>query len=154
MAHPSRPNAKSVAELIGKALDPLVRKRGLARAELIAWWPDIVGAAYFERTAPERIRWSRDGRAATLVVRCDPSVALQFAHETGRVRERVNTYFGYPAVGAVKIVQHPIGVAEEARPQPPPAREVPAALERRLDGVDGPLRESLRALGRSIIART
>ena len=114
MAHPSRPAAKSVAELIGKALDPLVRKRGLARAELIAWWPDIVGAAYAGRTAPERIRWPRDGKAATLVVRCDPALALQFAHETDRVRERLNAYFGYPAVGVVKIVQQPVGTAPQA----------------------------------------
>ena len=79
MPYPSRPAAKSVAELIGGALDPIARKRGLARAELLAWWPDIVGAAYAGRTAPERIRWPRDGTAATLIVRCDPSLSLQFA---------------------------------------------------------------------------
>ena len=57
-----KPAAKPVAELIGKTLDPIVRKRGLARAELLSWWPDIVGAAYAGRTAPERIRWPRDGK--------------------------------------------------------------------------------------------
>jgi hypothetical protein len=65
-----------VAELIGPALDPIVRKRGLARAEIVAWWPDIVGAAYAGVTAPERNRWPRDGKAATLVVRCDPGAGL------------------------------------------------------------------------------
>ncbi len=154
MAHPSRPAAKSVAELIGKALDPLVRKRGLARAELISWWPDIVGAAYAGRTAPERIRWPRDGKAATLVVRCDPALALQFAHETGRVRERLNAYFGYPAVGAVKIVQQPVGAAPQAQKPPVPTREPPPGLASRLDGIDGPLKESLRTLGRSVLARS
>jgi hypothetical protein len=155
MASPSRPNAKSVAELIGKSLDPLVRKRGLARAELIAWWPDIVGVAYAGRTAPERIRWSRDG-AATLVVRCDPSLALQFAHETARVRERLNSYFGYPAVGAVKIVQQRIGSAAPAEPDRRGKEEgpAPAALAAKLDGIEGPLKESLRALGRQVLART
>ena len=155
MPHPSRPAAKPVAELIGRALDPLVRKRGLARAELIAWWPDIVGAAYAGRTAPERIRWPRDGKAATLVVRCDPSLALQFAHETDRVRERLNAYFGYPAVGAVRIVQHPIGAqratSREASAGAPKFRP---AMESRLDRVEGPLRDSLRALGRSVLARS
>jgi hypothetical protein len=153
VAHPTRPNARSVAELIGKALDPLARKRGLARAELIAWWPEIVGAAYAGRTAPERIRWARDGRAATLVVRCDPSVALPFAHETSRVRERVNSYFGYPAVAAVRIVQQPVGVQRE-KTAPAPPRELPPALAGKLEGIDGPLKESLRALGKNILART
>ena len=153
MAHPSRPAAKAVSELISGTLDPIARKRGLARAELISWWPDIVGAAYAGRTAPERIRWPRDGKAATLIVRCDPSLALQFSYETDRVRERLNGYFGYPAVGAIRIVQRAVGR------RPPPAREEPAAelppeLDRRLAAVEGPLGESLRALGRSVLARS
>jgi hypothetical protein len=153
MSYPGRPAAKPVAQLIGGALDPIVRKRGLARAELIAWWPDIVGAAYAGRTAPERIRWSRDGKAATLVVRCDPSLALQFSYETERVRERLNGYFGYSAVGAVRIVQRRMG---EERAEPPAATSSSAAispaLEERLSHFDAPLADSLRTLGRRILA--
>jgi hypothetical protein len=152
--HPTRPAAKSVAELIGGALDPLVRKRGLARAELLSWWPDIVGEAYARHTAPERIRWPRDGKPATLVVRCDPAFALQFSHETERLRERLNAYFGYPAVGAVRIVQQRVGTGTESAPPSdvePPSTE---KLETRLAGVDGPLRESLRTLGRRVLARS
>jgi len=151
LSPPARPNAKSVAELIGPALDPLVRKRGLARAELISWWPDIVGAAYAGRTAPERIRWPRDGKAATLFVRCDPSLALQFSYETDRVRERLNSYFGYPAVGAIRIVQHRIG-PEAAPAQNAPEPESPPELEERLAGLEGPLQDALRTLGRRVLA--
>lgn len=148
---PWKSAAKPVAELIGEALDPLVRRRGLARAELLAWWPDIVGAVYARRTVPERIRWPRDGKAATLIVRCDPSLALQLSYELEPVRLRLNSYFGYAAVGAVKIVQHPVGA------EPPPQRSEPAAdvlpaLEARIAGCDGPLRDSLRALGRLVLA--
>lgn len=153
MSPPGRPAAKPVAELIGGMLDPLVRKRGLARAEMIAWWPEIVGAAYAGRTAPERIRWPRDGSAATLVVRCDPALALQLAHETDRVRERLNAYFGYAAVGAVKIVQRPMGHDAPPEPKPEPARDLPAPLEARLAEIEGPLADSLRGLGRHVLAR-
>jgi hypothetical protein len=152
LAPPARPAAKTVAELIGQSLDPLVRKRGLARAELISWWPDIVGEAYAGRTVPERIKWARDGKGATLVVRCDPSVALQFSYETEQVRERLNVYFGYSAVGAVRVVQHRIGGEEKAAPKPASEAEIPAEMERRLGAVDGPLQESLRALGRHVLA--
>ena len=154
MSHPARPAAKSVAELLGGTLDPLLRKRGLARAELLSWWPEIVGETYGGRTAPERIRWPRDGTAATLFVRCDPAVALQFAHESDRVRERLNGYFGYAAIGAVRIVQQRVGAGPA--PQPEPLRE--AALsdstEDRLAGFEGPLQDSLRALGRRVLARS
>ena len=47
----------------------------------------------------------RDGTAATLFVRCDPALALQLSYEADRMRERLNGYFGYPAVGAIRIVQ-------------------------------------------------
>ena len=154
MSHLAKPNAKPVAELIAGALDPLVRRRGLARAELISWWPDIVGAAYAGRTVPERIRWPRDGKAATLIVRCDPSLSLQLAHETDRVRERLNSYFGYPAVGAVKIVQARVGPEAANAPETDAAPERNAALAERLDRVEGPLKESLRALGSGILARS
>ena len=154
MQYPSRPAAKPVAELIGGTLDPIARKRGLARAELLAWWPEIVGAAYAGRTAPERIRWPRDGKAATLIVRCDPSLSLQFAHELDRVRERLNSYFGYPAVGAVRIVQHAIGTQRDAAPKPTIERPIPAATESRIGRVEGPLQDSLRALARSVLARS
>lgn len=153
MRPPARPNAKPVAELIAGALDPLVRKRGLARAELIAWWPDIVGAAYAGRTVPERIKWPRDGKAATLFVRCDPSLALQLAHETDRVRERLNSYFGYAAVGSVRIVQGRVGPEQMPAPERSEEPAVSAALERRLAAFDAPLRDSLRALGSKILAR-
>ena len=153
MSQRRRPIARPLAELIGDALDPLVRKRGLARTELLAWWPDIVGAAYQGRTAPERIRWTRDGSAATLVVRCDPALALQFAHETERVRERINAYFGYPAVGAVRIVQRPVGSADAPAP-PQQAAEIPADVEARLQPFDEPLKASLANLARGVIARS
>ena len=152
MSPPAKPNAKPVAELIGPALDPLVRKRGLARAELISWWPDIVGAAYAGRTAPERIRWPRDGKAATLFVRCDPSLALQFSYETDRVRERLNSYFGYPAVGAIRIVQQRIGPEVAAPNVEAPEPESPPELEKRLAGFEGPLQDALRTLGRRVLA--
>ena len=154
MQYPSRPAAKPVAELIGGTLDPIARKRGLARAELLSWWPEIVGAAYAGRTAPERIRWPRDGKAATLIVRCDPSLSLQFAHELDRVRERLNSYFGYPAVGAVRIVQHTIGTQRDVAPKPAIERPIPAATESRIERVEGPLQDSLRALARSVLARS
>jgi hypothetical protein len=155
MANPYRPNAKPLAELIAPALDPVIRKRGLARAELLAWWPDIVGEAYAGRTLPERIRWPRDGRAATLIIKCDPSLALQLSYETSRIRERLNSYLGYQAIGAVKIVQHPVGSAAPARrAEQEPSPEAAARLEARLGPVEGPLRESLLELGRRVIARS
>ncbi len=155
----AKPQARPIGELVGPTLDPIIRKRGLAKADILAWWPDIVGKAYAGKTRPERIRWPRasdpDGGAATLIIRCDPSVALQLAHETDQIRQRLNRFLGFQAVGAVRIVQHPI--APEPK-KPPQSGAVDAGrlarLETRLKPLDETLAQSLKALGRNVLARS
>ncbi len=159
----AKPQARPIGELVGPTLDPIIRKRGLAKADILAWWPDIVGKAYAGKTRPERIRWPRasdpNGGAATLIIRCDPSVALQLAHETDQIRERLNRFLGFSAIGAVRIVQHPIAPELEKPPETPPqSRAVDAdrlaMLEARLRPLDEPLAQSLKALGRNVLARS
>jgi len=159
----AKPQARPIGELVGPTLDPVIRKRGLAKADILAWWPDIVGKAYAGKTRPERIRWPRasdpNGGAATLIVRCDPSVALQLAHETDQIRERLNRFLGFQAVGAVRIVQHPIAPELEIPPKPPQQSVTAdpdrlAALEARLTPFDEPLAQSLKALGRNVLIRS
>ena len=70
------------------------------------------------------------------------------------MRERLNAFFGYPAVGAVKIVAHRIGAAPEKETKPSVERKIPPATEDRLNRVEGPLKDSLRALARGILARS
>ena len=159
----AKPQARPIGELVGPTLDPVIRKRGLARADILAWWPDIVGKSYAAKTRPERIRWPRasdpESGAATLIIRCDPSVALQLAHETGQIRERLNRFLGFQAVGAVRIVQHPIAAGPEKPSKTPPQSRAAdpgrvAMLEARLKLLDEPLAQSLKALGRNVLARS
>lgn len=155
MSAQQKSRAKPVAALIGKAIDPVIRKRGLARADLISWWPDIVGAAYADATVPDRIRWPKDGSPAVLFIRCDPALALPLEYEREAVRQRLNGFLGFPAVGEVRILQHPVRRADdENRPQPEPDPQKIRDLADRLGDMDRPLRDALMALGRYIIARS
>ena len=148
-------SAKPIAALIGKTIDPVIRKRGLARADLLAWWPEIVGADYAEATMPDRIRWPKDGSPAVLFVRCDPALALPLEYERESVRQRLNGFLGFPAIGEVRILQHPLrkGEKPENREVEPDAEKIEALAER-LGDLDEPLGASLMALGRQIIARS
>ncbi len=155
MSARQKSRAKPVAALIGKAIDPVIRTRGLARADLIAWWPDIVGAAYAEATVPDRIRWPKDGSPAVLFIRCDPALALPLEYEREAVRQRLNGFLGFPAVGEVRILQYPVGRAGETKkPEPEPDPQKIRDLSDRLGEMDRPLRDALMALGRNIIARS
>lgn len=147
--------ARAIGTLAAQCLDPTVRKRGLAQAGLVTYWRDVVGAELGEATIPERIAWPRreTGARGRLVLRCDPAAALTVDYQRDLIIERVNAFFGFPAIDRVQVRQRAV------RPSAPPARrtvvsaEDDAALDRKLAHVDEDLRESLRGLGRAILAR-
>ncbi|NVK35097.1 MAG: DUF721 domain-containing protein [Rhodobacteraceae bacterium] len=159
-----RAEAKPLANLIGKAITPVCRKRGFASFDLLAAWPDIVGERYAERVQPERILWPRrpsddpEGGIdpATLVVHTDGATAMILSHEMPQVIERLNTFFGWAAIGRIKILQKPVRVRR--RKTLPPKRELTDAetsrLEQQVAGVeDNRLREALTKLGQEVIGR-
>ncbi len=150
-------SAKSLNELMARTLQPAVRKRGLARVEILAWWPEIVGAAYASLTRPHSIKWPRatGDAVAVLVVRCDPSIALHLAHERSAVRDRLNNFLGYPAIGEIRLVQHPLARPQEQEtPVSEPDPQVMDTLKQRLDGLEPGLRDALLAFGSAVLARS
>lgn len=147
--------AQPIAALIGKMIDPVIRARGLARADLLAWWPEIVGAAYADVTVPDRIRWPKDGSAAALFIRCDPAFSLTLDYERENIRQRLNGFLGFPAVGEIRILQYPLRrqlPAGERPPEPDPQRA--EDLARKIGDTDDPLNASLLRLGLHILARS
>jgi hypothetical protein len=149
----------ALAELLGKALDPLTARRGFATAELIAGWAEIVGQRYADCSRPEKIVWPRGAESGAqggvLVVRIDGPRALLFQHEVGQIVERVNGFVGHGAIGKIKIVQGPIETRTKSeKPVPRPLDEDgEASLAAALGGVDDEgLRAALDRLGRAVIS--
>jgi hypothetical protein len=157
-----RRGAVKLSELVGKALDPVIARRGFATADLIAAWADIVGPRHAAWTAPEKILWPRDakdsvGGAGTLVLRVDGPRAILIQHELGQIVERVNAFFGYAAIGRAKIVQAPVagpsGAAKDFE-QPMLDAAGEAALGDTIAVVESDtLKAALDRLGRGILAR-
>ena len=160
-----RVQSRPLADLIGKAMEPVFRKRGFASADLVASWPDIVGDRYGERVRPERLIWprtpERDGSGvpepATLVVNTDGATALMLTHDMPIVLERINAYFGWAAIGRIRIVQKPVTVP--VKKQRPALRALTddeqKKLDAKLDGLEHKgLRQALETLGKQVIARS
>ena len=155
---------RPLADLIGKAMEPACRKRGFATADLIASWPDIVGDRYADRTRPEALNWPRQSAGvnddavepATLIVRTDGPTALYLQHEIPQVIERINMFFGWYAVGRIKIVQKPL--AKQKRVERVVLRPLEKDEEERLHGTLGSvdnekLHDALERLGRAVLAK-
>lgn len=149
---------REVGRLLGTILDPAARRRGFAQASLLADWPTIVGPALARRCQPVRVDYAPGRRrGGTLLVQTSGAAALEVQHGAPQILERVNGYFGFPAVRQLRLLQMPARV-----PPPPPPRVEPRALRPEEEAAlasavgdvgDEQLRTALLALGRAMRGR-
>lgn len=146
-------------------MTPVCRKRGFASVDIVASWADIVGERYGTRVQPDKLIWPRQPelrdpetvpQPATLVVHTDGATALMLSHDSGQVIERINTFYGWAAIGRIKILQKPVQVKRVAPRKT--LRELTQTEEKKLDdslqGVENArLREALKKLGAQVIAK-
>ena len=100
-----------------------------------------------EHSCPEKVSYGGALGQATLHVRVDGGFATELQHLEPVVLDRINTYFGYRAIGRLSMVQGPL---------PKPAAKAPAARAGdtagpaiSIEAQDGELRAALRDLDRA-----
>lgn len=148
---------RRLPDLLGRVLDPAARRRGLAEARLLTEWPTIVGPDLAARSQPVRLTHRPDRPGGVLSLHVAGTAALELQHSEPQVLERINGFFGYPAVARLYLIQAPL---QRAGARLPPARsrcltraeenEVAAAV--RAVG-DPRLQAALAALGRTLKGR-
>ena len=148
---------RRLPELLGRVLDPAARRRGLAEARMLTDWPLVVGPALGTRCQPVRLTRGGDGRGGVLTVHIGSASALELQHSAPQVIERINGFFGYPAVAGLRVIQapppRPVKPRAPARQRALAAAEL-AALEGTVAGIGDPdLRSALGALGRTVKAQ-
>lgn len=160
-ARKMRKGSRRLGELIGQSLTPLCRKQGFASADIVQFWAEIVGPQFAHCTEPEKIRWPRRGEGdgfnpGTLIVHCEGAQSVFFQHERENVIQRVNAYFGYPAIDKIHILQRPVRARRMV--QPPPLRALTkqeeAALDQQLSGMENDrMAAALKRLGHAIAVK-
>jgi hypothetical protein len=152
--------ARPIGAYAARALDPSARARGFATTALLSEWPAIVGTELAQFTMPDRVVWPRRredgeeaspqrgwrGEGAILVLRVEGPRAIEVQHRSGQILERVNTYFGYRAIGEMRILQAPVTRKASRSPSLPPPID-PDALPPSADIEDKGLRAALSRLG-------
>lgn len=143
-----------VADLLGASAGAALRKYGFAEGRLITHWRALMGEALGGRTLPVRLRFPQGQRhGATLVIRASGATALDVQHLAPQIIERINSFFGYPAVAALRLEQGPVDRPALAR-RPSEALAQPTADDPALAAVaDEGLRQSLARLKAGLRAR-
>jgi hypothetical protein len=152
-ARAMRPRA--VSELLPDIGGAAFRRFGFVQSSIVSRWREIVGERYAGVSAPESIRFppgrKSDG-VLTLVV--EGAHAPMIQHVTPVIVERVNRFFGYPAIARVHFRQGMVQLAK-AKPRPAPSNlRVPTDLGDSLRAVADPeLRAVLEGLARGLAAK-
>jgi hypothetical protein len=154
-----RPTRK-LAELTAEFMADAFKKQGFARTELVTRWKEIAGAEIAACAEPLKLQWPRtkagqredqEPEPATLVLRVEGPAALEIQHQSGVIIERVNRFFGWPAVGRIALRQAPLS---KPKPRPTLPKVDPAETAKvaaTLTGIaDDELRMALARLGAAV----
>jgi hypothetical protein len=148
---------RRLPDLLRRVLEPAARRRGLAEARLLTEWATVVGPLLATRCHPIRLSPRSDGRGGVLVLHVNGAAALELQHSEPQILERINGYFGYEAVGRLRLTQAPLPRRNDRATRPvscgvSDAEEIEIAQAVR--AIDDPaLRAALQALGRALKGR-
>jgi len=164
-ARQSRRGVVQISEVANDLIDPVLAKRAGINTMLLGSWEEIAGAEFAECTRPERIAWPRRAsemageggghQPGVLTIACEGVRALFLSHQQGEIIQRINGFFGFPAVSQVRIVQKPVALHPRHRPRPRPLTGAAARhLDELVEGIEGEaLKAALKRLGTAVLGR-
>ena len=151
---------RPLSDLIDATLGPVLAAQGFASSDIVASWPDVVGETLATRCEPIKISWpKRIGTAeasepATLVIRVESAFALELQHLAPVLIERVNTRYGWKAVGKILLKQGPIRKTSRPVPLPAPTAEVLEKAREKVGALENSaLKDALVRLGAGVLTR-
>jgi hypothetical protein len=157
-----RRGAAQISELANRIIDPVIARRAGINTALLSSWDEIAGSDFADCTRPEKIAWPRRDyagqdnghRAGVLTIACEGARALFLNHAQGELLARINGFFGYPAIGQIRIVQKPVSDTAKYRRGPPRLDAVQTKrLQKMTEGIESDnLKKAIERLGRAVLA--
>jgi len=130
--------ARSVADMLPDIGRASFRRFGFVQSSVVSRWAEIVGDRYARVSSPESLRFPEGRRAeGVLTLRVDGAHGTMMQHVAPTIIERVNRFFGYPAVARIVFRR------EAMPPKPAPTRIAPPSVK----PVSVDLGDSLRTVG-------
>jgi hypothetical protein len=147
---PRSGRTRAAGDIIGDVGAVAFKRFGFMQHAVVSRWSEIVGERYGKVSSPESIRFPagrKTSGALTLLVEGAHAPLIQ--HLAPLIIERVNRFFGYPAIDRIVFRQgKPPAPAE--RPKRPDLRPVPKEIGEGLRQIADP---ELRACLESLAAR-
>ncbi|NJM31315.1 MAG: DUF721 domain-containing protein [Rhizobiales bacterium] len=131
---------------------------GHAYGEILTHWREIAGESVAAWCEPDKLSWPKTATedaqksGGTLVLRVAPGRALDIQYETPHLIDRVNRFFGYGAIAAIKIRQTQLSRAKSRKPDTPDASPSVELTAKLAAVADDKLKQALARLGHGALA--
>ncbi len=156
---------KRTSTLLQKRIRNASESRGFAQSRLLTQWVEIVGQDIAAIARPVKISYAKHGLGATLTVLTTGAQALMLEMQKEKLRQKVNTVYGYNAISRITITQTaPTGFSEgqasfEHQQKPGPQAAPDPKAKAKAEALAAPVRDmslrtALELLGQNIISKS
>jgi len=148
---PRRGHARAAGDLVGDIAGVSFKRFGFVQSAVVSRWGEIVGERYAKVSTPESVRFPQGKKSGgTLTLTVVGAHAPLMQHLTPLIVDRVNRFFGYPAVDKIAFRQGRVDTVK--RPVRPVPRAVPRELGEGLRQIADPgLRACLESLAAKLV---
>jgi hypothetical protein len=155
---------RPLSDLVPALTKDIFGRKNLLFGKMLAEWTHIAGPEMAARAMPMELKFQRRAEKekggspqAVLHVAVQPAFALEFSYQKSLLIERLNVFFGYPAIKDIKIIQNSEimdkAVAAKARIKPLTLSEQQRIEQATAVIADSDLQTALKNLGKAIAAR-
>lgn len=113
-----------VAETALPIMQQLLGQRGFMQMDLLTSWQSIVGEEMAQYSLPQKLTFPKDSHSDGCLTIMVPTgaFAMEIAQNEQRIVDKINVFFGYPAVKKIRILQN--GSAQDFMPNKKPIDKV------------------------------
>jgi len=150
---------RPLSDLVPGLTKDILGKKSLLFGKMLSEWVHIVGADIAAKTVPLDLKYAKklDQKSqATLHLAVQSAFALELSYQKSLLIERLNMFFGYPAIKDIKMVQQD-NIRANKKLSVSPQRPLTIQEEQNLDKMVGGIQENdlqtaLKNLGKAIIS--
>lgn len=162
MTHANRP--RPLSDLVPGLTKDIFGKKNLLFGKMVSQWAHIAGPDIASKATPVELKFQRKAEKdkggspqAVLHLAVMPAFALEFSYQKGLLVERLNMFFGYPAIKDIKIIQNS-NVMDNKQVTKAKTKPLTLQQQQQIDeataGIeDNDLQTALKNLGKAIASR-
>lgn len=150
---------RPLSDLVPHLTKDVFGRKNLLFGKMVSEWAHIAGKETADKAMPMDLKFSKkaDNNQAVLHLAVLPSFALEISYQKNLLKERLNIFFGYPAIQDIKIIQHSEVMANKPtkkfKPRPITFQEQQKVEELTASVKESDLQTALKNLGKAIISR-